>query len=44
MSLIVKGKCAGGGNVQGAEDFVNFYEESGINPLNEKGLVFLNHK
>ena len=44
MSFIVKGKCAGGGIVHGAQDFVNFYEEAGINPLNEKGLVFMNHK
>ena len=44
MSKIIKGKCAGGGNVHGASEFVDFYEEAGINPLDEKGLVFMNQK
>jgi len=39
--LIVKGKYAGGGNINGAQDLVDFYDEGGINPLDEKGLIFL---
>ena len=41
FTVIHPGKYICGGNVHGAEDHLDFYDEVGINELNEKGLVFM---